>query len=40
MAGYGQKLAWKLPLKVSLVGILNLCQEIPDIMQKDLKQTD
>ena len=34
------KMAWKWPLstctKVPLVGTLNLCQEMPDIMQKDL----
>ena len=44
MAIYGQKMAWKWPLstctKVPLVGNLNLCQEMPDIMQKELGQID
>ena len=43
IAGYGHKMAKKWPLsnwtKVPLVGTLNLCQEMPDIMQKDLGQT-
>ena len=44
MATYGPKMAWKWPLstctKVPLVGTLNLCQEMPDIMQKELGQID
>ena len=44
MAINGHKMAMKWPLsncnKVPLVGTLDLCQEMPDIMQKELGQNN